>query len=329
MDVPQFEYLVVRFLSGAASEEEEMLLYSLLQERSYYSVYERNVGAWMENMSGVEGSDFDADGAFSRLQKLSSDIDSKKRSPQIRYFLRYAAVAAIILAVSLTWFLWPTSSVTTQSVAVARHELVVPRGSQCEFLLPDGTHVWINSGSKLSYLSDYDDTARYVSLEGEAYFEVAPNAQKPFVVSAGDLSIKALGTAFNVFTFNGMVTTSLVEGCVEVKNSIDASPAVTLLPGHEVVYDNKNGGIELSSVQTDLMCSWRHKKWVVKSMPLPEFIERLQRRYDATISIMNPQLFKAKVTGSFVNEDIDQILSGIEAAFQLKIERNGADYLLY
>ena len=136
--------------------------------------------------------------------------------------------------------------------------LVTPRGSEYSLTLADGTRVWLNAASRLRFFTSDRGRERRVWLEGEAYFEVAHDARRPFIVESGGQSIRVLGTRFNINTYEGdrAIYTTLVEGSVAI-SPLAGGDAVTLEPGQQAEYSRRKGGaIAVKAVDTSLATAW-------------------------------------------------------------------------
>lgn len=163
------------------------------------------------------------------------------------------------------------------------HRLIVPNGSQYELVLPDGTRVWVNAGSELSYRVDFNQgTQREVKLNGEAYFEVAKNKARPFVVSAGKQRIEVLGTHFNVNSYpdEQVARTTLLEGSVKVSNLASDRSSV-LIPGKQALL--KGAEIEVIDADLEEALAWKNGLFIFNDEPLESIMKKVSRWYDVDI----------------------------------------------
>ena len=135
------------------------------------------------------------------------------------------------------------------------HTLRVPVGGEYHLVLSDGTRVWLNSASEFHYPTRFDGDIREVSFSGEVYFEVAKDSLRPFVVCAGDVRVKVLGTSFNVSAYpdEERVVATLVEGSVALETE---SEDVVLRPGEQAVWDCASGKVEVNEVDASVCVSW-------------------------------------------------------------------------
>ncbi|MDR1524031.1 MAG: FecR domain-containing protein [Tannerella sp.] len=230
----------------------------------------------------------------------------------------YAAAVALIVFVT-----WKTTVSTMQKSAEQAsvwQELYTPAGQRARITLPDGSTVWLNACSALRYPSVFTDERR-VRLTGEAYFDVAHNAVKPFVVATASLEITALGTQFNVYSYPGAeyVSASLVDGSIEVCNP--GKPNGTILePNRQLVY--ANGQFRVEDLDEDQLL-WKEGIYTFKGQPLGKIISKLELYYDVDIVVANPQILHYRYTGKFRQRDgAMEILRIIQKIHRFKIHRD-------
>lgn len=155
----------------------------------------------------------------------------------------------------------------------------VPKGTSSVLLMPDGSKVWLNSGSKLHYPSQFAKNTRQVELEGEAYFEVAHNEASPFVVKIADTHIKVLGTEFNVSSYLDMdkTFTTLVSGKVEVNSHTNK---VNLSPGLQSITSKSSPKIETKKVNTQLVTAWKDGYFNFDNDDIKTVLTKIKSWYD-------------------------------------------------
>ncbi len=159
-----------------------------------------------------------------------------------------------------------------------RHKIVTDTGGEFCFVLSDGTKVWLNSQSEIEYPVNFNGSERVVSLIGEAYFEVAHDAKKPFIVHSLNQTVQVLGTAFNIKAYadDNKVYTTLIEGRVSVGSG---GNKVILTPGMESVCLRSNNGIEVQEVNVYFATSWKSGYFMFNDENLDEMLKVLQRWY--------------------------------------------------
>ena len=167
------------------------------------------------------------------------------------------------------------------------NRVVVPYGGIYSLVLADGTRVHLNSGSSLEFPSRFARERRTVRISGEAYFEVAGNAEWPFVVETGEMGVRVLGTEFNVKSYADEpgVQTTLVEGSVAI---LRGGKAVrTLEPGEQSYYEKGAGSVTVERVDTEVFTAWKDGIFYFKDMPLEEILRTLARWYDVEVFYAN------------------------------------------
>jgi ferric-dicitrate binding protein FerR (iron transport regulator) len=194
-----------------------------------------------------------------------------------------------------------------------RNVLDVPRGRKYNLVLSDGTKVWMNAESSLSYPVNFSGNTREVTLTGEAYFEVTHNAEKPFIVHTQETAVQVLGTSFDVSAYKTEATfATLVEGRVKVNAG---QREVLLQPGEQSVKEKGNDALSKKEVDTDEFVAWKNDRLLFKDASLFAITERLGRAYNYTFVFENDTLKKAHCTISLVQTpDISSILEHLAKA---------------
>ncbi|PSL23756.1 FecR family protein [Chitinophaga ginsengisoli] len=172
---------------------------------------------------------------------------------------------------------------TLSAKDVVRHvTLSTPRGGQYRVTLSDGTKVWLNAASSLSYPTTFTEKDRSVTLHGEAYFEVAANASQPFVVHTPNQDIKVLGTEFNINCYQdeNRIVTTLVTGSVKLDNKGGAA-SLQLHPGEQAVLNNEN--FDVAAVDVSLYTAWKDGEFRFRATPLVEVLHQIERWYDLDV----------------------------------------------
>lgn len=192
--------------------------------------------------------------------------------------------------------------------------LVTPIGGEYTLVLSDGTKVFLNAETKLKYPVVFVGDKRIVDLKGEAYFEVAKDAKKPFIVRVNGAEITVLGTSFNVNAYgdDGHVYTTLVNGKVQVVSGKNGQEEV-LHPGMQSVMDIKTGKLVVHEVDVNQFIAWRDGRFVFSSTTLEELMHQLERWYDIEVKYQAPEVRRYEFRGA-INRDMDlrKVLSLVE-----------------
>lgn len=179
--------------------------------------------------------------------------------------------------------------------------------------LPDGSSVWLNHNSTLKYPATFEGDFRIVELTGEGYFEVAHNPEIPFIVKAGEIQIKALGTVFNVMDYpeEDRIETSLINGRVELLRTGTNGkvvPLLTIKPTDLAVFQKSSNAINTYTINDDRYFSWKEGKLVFNKEPIGEVGKKLSRWFNVDFQVTDPELLDLTYTGTFVNETLPQVM---------------------
>lgn len=165
---------------------------------------------------------------------------------------------------------------------IAEQVLTTPRGGEFRITLEDGTEVWLNAASRLSYPETFDGQQRRVTLEGEAFFKVAKDSIKPFVVVSGNQEVRVYGTEFNVCAYSDEkdIRTTLVEGSISLRPINGNQSELMLTPGKQAIFDKEDETARVVSVDTEVITSWRTGVFVFEGQTMEQIIHALSRWYD-------------------------------------------------
>lgn len=207
-------------------------------------------------------------------------------------------------------------------ITVKKNHLVIPKGKTYQLLLSDGTQIWLNSETELTYPTQFSGNRREVTLVGEAYFNVAKNSEKPFIVNANGMEVTVLGTSFNVscYATDNILSTTLIEGSVSVK--ANRGKVQTITPSEQFTYNKKNTQSIVQTVDTELFTSWMDGKYIFKNATLEEIINKLQRLHDFSVNYADESLKYNRYSLTIEkNTNLDQLLEIISYTSNVKLER--------
>lgn len=209
------------------------------------------------------------------------------------------------------------------------NEVVIPFGNKSQLVLPDGTKVWLNAGSRMAFPNKFSGKKREVFLEGEAYFEVTHNANVPFLVNTSDISIKVLGTKFNVSAYktDKVAETVLLEGKVTVKDlsSIGFMTKETVLaPNQKASFNKENKSISVNNeAEADFAIAWTEGWFKFSQQNLNTVLNKLQRYYNVQFEYDGSFSTADMITGKLdLKESIEQtmVALGDVANIQYRID---------
>lgn len=289
------------------------------------------------------------------VRLADGDREGKLKLPRIRNILKLLVAASVIFIMISAVLLYSENHKIKSTIATSpkNREFVTKNATKTNLVLPDGTKVWLNAGSKLSYDNEYGNIIREVVLSGEAYFDVIKNANKPFIIHTRKMSIKVLGTAFNVRCYpdEKKVETSLIRGSIEVTVKDRPTEKIYLKPNEkltlidEPVVSNviRNSGKKISHEKTIpepmvaishlsyseldnsvVETSWLHNKLVFKSETFEEVAKKMEKWYNVSILFSDESVKNLHFTGIFEKETIGEALEALQITtpFHYTINKN-------
>ncbi|MDR6785392.1 transmembrane sensor [Pedobacter africanus] len=216
----------------------------------------------------------------------------------------------------------PETALAAKGQELHTNVLFVPKGKYTRMEMSDGTTVWLNAGSSLSYPVPFAAGKREVTLEGEAYFEVKHNAARPFIVHLKAMDVKVLGTAFSVSTFGNQVNTALDHGKISLQAG---NHSLILLPGELGVYHQESGSLTKSETDLRLYTAWKDQDVYFNDNTLDEITTRLAREYNVSFIFEQESLKKLHFTVDMPKQaDLNKILNNIRfSSDQVDFVNNG------
>lgn len=208
------------------------------------------------------------------------------------------------------------------------HELNVPAGGEYQYILPDGTKVWLNSLTSLRFPNTFSGNTRQVYLEGEAFFDVTPDSQHPFIVTTNKGNIQVYGTRFNVTNYTAdPFSAVLVSGKITFQSP--QGEAVNLLPSQRVTYQPGSGEIQVNTVDTSLYTAWVNHQFLFKGETLESIMTTLSRWYAFTPVFKSDAARHIKLSGRLNrHEDIRILLESYEATTDIKFQIEGKNIII-
>lgn len=211
-----------------------------------------------------------------------------------------------------------------------KNRIVAQQEVISSYTLPDGSVVSVNAGSKLYFPKKFEGNTREVIIEGEAFFDVKPNVQKPFLIKAGDAHIKVLGTSFNVDAYPGADKVEVVvkTGKVKIlyqKDKMGKAEELLLDPGDKgtLLYSEKS--LVKTSNNDENFLSWKTRVLVFRQTSLNEVIKKIEKVYGVKIGIADKELNKLFLTAEYRNYSIEDVMNLVSSTLDVKVEKIGND----
>jgi len=351
--------LIARKLSGEASVEELQELEQLLRldpyvnyskeilhdfwliqpgyDNQYAENKYRKLVQQIKNL-GIDEGKFTEDDHFINNGELGKTGNKRKK-----WLFSLSLVAVLLMTAGFFFFYSAGVSPKEGAEFNAKNEITTKSGSKTNLVLPDGTKVWLNASSELTYEKTYGNKLREVTLSGEAYFDVVKNKEKPFVIHTAKMDIKVLGTVFNVKCYPGEKTTetSLVRGSIEVTLK-DRLQKIMLKPNEKLIINNTEETAEkeeskktplkvvaskaviekpiislthvtlLPVDNTIIETAWVQNRLVFSSETFEEVVLKMERWYNVKIFIIDESLKEERLTGNFEKETIAGALNALK-----------------
>lgn len=312
-----FDTLLTKYIAQTISGEETEELFALISEsESYKNQYKQYAKLNTLSRIPVFGTYCKRD--YAVLKKRIGIHSIGRRL----HLWRVAAAAALALVSSAMTVLLSTYLDKTRNVEVAWVETSTPLGGSMRLVLPDGSVAWVNAKSQLKYSSAYGKTDRNLWLQGEGYFEVAKNETLPLTVHAGNMTVTATGTRFNVNSYGDEPRweVALSEGGVDVAV---ADRSFRLVPNQMAVYDRKGGEVKVEPFDGALIARWTQGKLSFERASIPDVFRMLERHFNVFIKIESEELKSEYFMGSInLNMSLSAIINHLDVDKKYKTEVN-------
>ena len=269
-------------------------------------------------------------------KKVQEKIQKKSASRKLMFgkiflnpIMRVAASVLVIVFLSVAGYeLFLNKEASIQMVEISSTDLIVKT-----FTLPDGSLVSLNSDTKLKYPRKFGKNTREVIIEGEAFFEVKPNKNKPFIIHAGNAQIKVLGTSFNVCAYPSekLVEIIVKTGKVQVLNKTNETKQnneLILNPGDKGTLEYSSNALLKTTNQDPNFLSWKTRVLIFRATSLGEVISNLEKVYKVNISLADPKLNELLLTAQFNDYSLDFILKVIETTFRMETQKINGQYII-
>lgn len=317
--------LLLRYIKGIAtvSQEKEVLEWiNISEENEKYFLSLNNL--WIsQNLSQEEASKEEID----EIRKLTTQKRTQFRG--YNKYLAYAAVAVILISVGLNVFFVGNDYLSKGKLSelpirlaelpsVYRHEVYTEKGVKARLSLPDGSQVWLNSDSKITYPDKFESDIREIEFSGEAYFDVVKDSLRPLIIKTNkDFKVEVYGTKFNLKSYDNddEAQTTLYSGSLNVvtkkygKGSKASGESITTLkPSESFIIKNDKTAIHIKNRDIDKHSAWKNGDIIFEATPLIEVVKMLERWHGTKFVIKDPSIYKFDITAQFHTESIVQIM---------------------
>ena len=299
----------MKHLLGEASPEEEQAVIEWMNENATHKeYYEQFRKIWDTSKELAAGSTVDVNKAWQKFQRRVGGHDESPKVLKSNRFSWMKVAASVILIAGLGFaaFLLINNSIEPKDIVAQTNQNVLID------TLSDGSIVTLNKRSTITYPSKFKGKTRAIALKGEAFFNVAPDKKKPFIISVNDVQVTVVGTSFNIKSENGNTEVVVETGIVRVTRS---GKTVELVAGEKIVIHPGDSVAAKEAVTDKLYNYYRSKEFVCDDTPLWKLVQVINEAYDVNIVIGRKELNDLTLTTTFNNESLDQILEVIRLSF--------------
>jgi len=309
--------IITKYLDGTATKVEQTKLLLWLRQKENHIVFNSLKLEWKKGLDNVQlpvGSEKSWNTIQDQL--LQKSYKGWHSSRKMNQFFRIAAIFFFVLSLGSAVYFVSNQYKTTPEFFTS---VVAENGQISKVELPDGSVVWLNSGTKLRYSNLFAADNRNIDLNGEAYFQVSKNKELPLIVTSGELQVKVLGTKFNVSAYPSSENIDVVleSGKVELLSTVLESFQYQLKPGERATFSKAGRQLAVSRVNTAKYTSWKDGIINIYNQPLDELVKRLETRYNQKFEYTK-ELKDYHFTFTIKNESLDEIIDLMEKVAPVK-----------
>ena len=306
------------------AEAVDFLRAKALESDDFRRYIRENIEIAFSSAVAASAEEFDADNAYSRFRQRIGKTAESKRHPSARTIaLRFLRVAAIVAAAVVLPWMGYRYATSQQPDMIANITVTTPEGSRSQVTLPDGTKVWLNAGSCITYSQQFGIADRKVTLSGEACFDVTHNEELPFVVSSEAAKVTVLGTYFTVSDYpeDGVLSVDLIRGRVDLASN-KTSQHQQLTCNERVIMEKATGRMTKRKIDAANSDAWTHGEINFDEVPLEQIAKTLERTYAAKIEI-DERLRNKPFYYSFNSDGttLNQVLTTLSRTHRLKFKK--------
>lgn len=314
MSKEEFDELIDKYLSGRASPEEQRFMDDFFRSQEaeqtlpHYTVSEE---MWAAIERGI-------------AQKPGLKIARKPHSsPKSKFVAARLMIAVVLVLIPLAAFLFLPTRISPSHLSWITSEC--PKGQKSLITLADGSRIFLNSGSTVSYPETFERDKREIVLSGEAYFEIAHDERRPLTVQSGGLLTTVLGTSFNIQAFEGQparVTVASGSVRVQVEGTTGSSHRVVLVPDQQVVYD-AGEALLTRNVTAREVIAWKDQILFFDNNTLEEVASCLERWYNVSIRFDNEDIKNCRINGQYKQVNLQTVLESIGYMYDIEYKFSG------
>lgn len=313
MDNQKYISLIIKIITRSANSAEKMQFKEWFSSSDTNQEFYNHIHSiWNDVEVSYDNIEFDEDIAINKIRK---EIENKRKDYKLKKISFIYKAASVILIVAFCVGVYIYLKKKSNDIIVYQADDMIK-----EIVLPDNSHIWLNRNSKIYTPEMFSKNIRKVKLEGEAFFKISKDKNKPFIVQAGKTIVKVLGTSFNVdynTKFNDVRVTVKTGKVAFYKNTL-LKQSYILLPGYTGYFSDVNDYVSIRSNNNPNYLSWISGTLVFYDTSLTEVCQTLSKHFNKNIrnTIKDSEL---TLTGNFINETLDNILDIISITLNIKV----------
>ncbi len=329
------------------SEKEEVEKW-LMQHPEAFEEFEQLWDLWHTINTVTSDSQFDVDKGWEETwSKMRKKDNGRRRKKRLKSIFIWGSVAAVVIVVVAFSFLgngmmgefFP--GLGSKKITLRDTEKVFTKydtetqtlpGKRQRVSLPDGSTVWLNGGTKIHFIMNEKQGTRKLTLNGQAFFDIADRKNMPFIVNTGHASIKVLGTRFNVTAYadDSTVETVLTSGRILFESkSGEKKVEQRIDPGQKIAVNYLSGEVNVSKVDTAFYSSWKEGKLVFNNQKFKEIANALEHKYNVEIIFKDKTLINKRINGYLQRENLKEALTALKMTMQFQYKKSGRKVYIY
>lgn len=315
-------HLLAAYLNGTANAEERQRVELWIQEDPQnQQEFENFKRMWDEVGELRPDQKVNPEESWQRFQELRKAKAKQPRYVQLRSWM--ARAAAVLLICTVSYWIWDSRQGLTDYVLVENVE------QQSDIILPDGTKVWLNKHSQLSYPEEFTTAERRVMLSGEAYFEVVRDTERPFLINNDDnTEVRVLGTSFNVNTTEAQTAVIVNSGKVAFYEQDNPEAQILLQAGDKGTYRSVDNSLVKTENLDNNYLSWKTGQLILQNSTLEEALEVINRHYGVQVTLENPVMAQCRITTRFDDQPLQEVVEEISLLLGATFDQTADGYVV-
>lgn len=315
-----FEDILKLVTGNLSSGEKKKVISDIQDKKENKEIFKKVKISWAFLSSTRKLNDYEVENAYLKIQNKISGKNRRLNST-LQVVFKYAAIIVFLISLTTIYYLNKQQfRADDPSNELSYTTFITENGQRSKVVLPDSSIVWLNSGTTLSYPSNFSEQNRKVSLKGQAFFQVYHKENDPFSVQANGLIVEVLGTEFDVYAYpeNDEIAVVLESGKVELAHKDFESFNYTMKPGEKATYNIANKALTINHADAAIYSSWKDGKLIFRNESMKNVVEKLRRWYNIDIEVADDEVYNSIFSGTIQNESYEEISRYLEIVCDVK-----------